>query len=211
MSNKENLSIYRKCAIVPKEAQKTIQGGRIKGFTDINAMWRIRKLTEMFGPVGIGWYYEILEERLEQTVNEEVLAFVRVNFYYKHDGEWSKPIQGTGGNKMVTKEKNGLYVSDECFKMALTDALSVCCKALGMGSTIYWQEDKSKYDNPTTTFDINTNSFYALASSLNYNDDLVKRIIETRFKVKSITELTEAQYHILVQKMKDNPQPKQDK
>jgi molecular chaperone DnaK (HSP70) len=46
----------------------------------------------------------------------------------------------------VAKEKDGPYVNDECFKMALTDAISVACKALGVGADVYWQEDRTKYD-----------------------------------------------------------------
>lgn len=37
-------------------------------------------------------------------------------------------------------------MSDECYKMATTDALSVACKNLGIGADIYWKESKTKYD-----------------------------------------------------------------
>lgn len=30
--------------------------------------------------------------------------------------------------------------------MALTDALSVACKALGIAADVYWDKDKTKYD-----------------------------------------------------------------
>ena len=45
----------------------------------------------------------------------------------------------------MAKERSGLYTSDECFKMALTDAISVACKALGFAADIYWEADASKY------------------------------------------------------------------
>ena len=51
----ENLTIYNKARVVPESAQKTIKGGRLNGMTDINPMWRIQMLTELFGPCGIGW------------------------------------------------------------------------------------------------------------------------------------------------------------
>lgn len=141
-----NLEIYNKVREVPKEAQKEIQAGRLKGKTDINPMWRIKTLTEQFGVCGFGWKYEILEERLEKTPTDEIAAFVKINLYIKMNGEWSEPIPGTGGSSFVAKEKNGLYVSDECFKMALTDAISVSCKALGFGGNVYWQSDNTKYN-----------------------------------------------------------------
>ena len=141
-----NLDLYNKARVVPQEAQKKITGGRLNGFTDINPMWRIKMLTELFGPAGIGWYYEIIDKRVEEGALEEKVAIVDINLFVKHEGEWSKPIQGTGGSMLVAKERNGLYTSDECFKMALTDAISVSCKALGVGADIYYDKDRSKYD-----------------------------------------------------------------
>ena len=47
--------------------------------------------------------------------------------------------------RLVANEKNGLYTSDECYKMALTDAISVACKALGFGADVYWGADRTKY------------------------------------------------------------------
>jgi len=55
--------------------------------------------------------------------------------------------RGLGGASFVTDEKNGLYQSDECFKMALTDAIGVSCKALGMSADIYFAKDNTKYDS----------------------------------------------------------------
>lgn len=141
----DNLSIYNKVRTVPPEAQKKIGGGRLSGMTDINPMWRLKTLTEQFGICGIGWKYEITEKKLEQGSNGEISAFVDINLYIKVDGEWSAAIPGTGGSSFVAKEKNGLYTSDECFKMALTDAISVACKALGFGADVYFDKDRTKY------------------------------------------------------------------
>lgn len=142
----ENLKVYDKLRVVPKEAKKEIQAGRLKGKTDINPMWRIKALTDTFGICGFGWKYEITDKRLEKGGGEEISAFVDINLYIKMGDTWSDPIPGTGGSSFVAKEKNGLYTSDECFKMALTDAISVSCKALGVGADVYWEKDSSKYD-----------------------------------------------------------------
>ena len=141
------LELYKKVRAVPQEAQKPISGGRLNGKTDINPMWRIKVLTEQFGPCGLGWYYVTTDNWLEHAGNE-VAAFVKIELFVKYGDEWSKPISGTGGSMFVEKEKNGLHVSDECYKMATTDAISVACKQLGVGANVYWQADKTKYDNP---------------------------------------------------------------
>jgi hypothetical protein len=140
----DNLEIYNRVRSCPPEAMKTIGAGRLKGMSDINPMWRIKMLTEVFGMCGTGWYYEITKQWSE-TIGNEITAFVNISLYVKQDGEWSMPIQGTGGSKLATMEKNGQYVSDECYKMALTDAISVACKALGMAADVYYNKDQTKY------------------------------------------------------------------
>ena len=136
----ENMKIYESGRMVPKEAQKSFNNGRFSG-TDINPMWRIKKLTELFGPAGVGWYYKVLSERAETIGGDTIIAIVDLELYIKVDGEWSMPIYGTGGNVLLAKGR----ASDEGYKMALTDALSVACKALGIGADIYYDKDKTKY------------------------------------------------------------------
>ena len=142
----ENMEIYNRVRCVPENAKKTISGGRLKGMTDVNPMWRLQMLTETFGPCGIGWKYEITEKHLEPGTEGTVAAFLDINLYIKIDGEWSAAIPGTGGSMYIASETKGLYVSDECYKMALTDAISVACKALGMAADIYWDKGRTKYD-----------------------------------------------------------------
>lgn len=139
------MDVYNAVRDCPPQAQKPIGAGRLKGMTDINPQWRIEKLTEVYGAVGIGWYYTIDKQWLETAPNNEISAFCNISLYVKDSGEWSKPIQGTGGSHFVSNEKSGAYMSDECFKMALTDALSVACKALGVGANIYWNSSPTKY------------------------------------------------------------------
>lgn len=146
-----NLWIYEQSRYVPENAQKKIQGGRINGMTDINPMWRIKKLTELFGPCGIGWKTVITKQWLEKYDNGEVKAFCNIDLYIKVDGEWSEPITATGGSSFVEVNRNGLYVSDECYKMAYTDAISVACKMLGFGADVYWQKDSTKYEQTETS------------------------------------------------------------
>ena len=145
MSEILNMRIYNQVRAVPEEAKREIAAGRLRGKTDINPMWRIKTLTEQFGICGIGWKYVITDKRLEAGADGEVSAFVDIDLFIKVGGEWSEAIPGTGGSAFVAKERNGLYTSDECFKMALTDAISVACKALGFGADVYWQADATKY------------------------------------------------------------------
>lgn len=144
----ENLEIYEKVRKVPEEAKKEISAGRLKGMTDINPMWRIKALTEIFGPCGLGWKYKITSQWLESGADGVVSAFCNIDLQYCYEGKWSEPVPGTGGSAFISKERSGMYTSDECYKQALTDAISVAAKALGVGADVYWAKDRTKYTNP---------------------------------------------------------------
>ena len=100
----DNLRLYEQGRSVPRNAQKQFDTGRFKG-TDINPMWRIKKLTEMFGPAGFGWYTEIVRQEHIPAGEDSMMVFVDINLYVKEGDTWSKPIFGSGGNTIKTKGK----------------------------------------------------------------------------------------------------------
>lgn len=146
-----NMIFYDYGRSVPEVAMKPINTGRLKGKSDINPMWRIKTLTEMFGPCGVGWWYEIIDKRLEHDpISRQTAAFVEIKLFYidPESGKESHGIPGLGGASFVAQERNGAYMSDECEKMALTDAISVAAKALGIAADVYFEKDRTKYDTP---------------------------------------------------------------
>lgn len=140
----ENLELYNRYADPPQSALKAFNNGKFSG-TDINPMWRIQALTEAFGPCGIGWYTEVVRQWREDTDDGMATVYCHINLYIKVDGEWSKPITGIGGNTLSRKGKNGVTTTDEAYKMAYTDAMSIACKALGFGANIWWKYELTKY------------------------------------------------------------------
>lgn len=145
----ENMQFYNALRSVPQEAKKTIGAGKLKGFTDINPMWRIQRLTEVYGPVGFGWTADIIEHWTEQAAGEST-AWVTVALRVKDagTGAWSEPIHGIGGSKQAGKGQ-GDGINDEAFKMAYTDAISVACKSLGMAADVYFEKGAKVYGNST--------------------------------------------------------------
>lgn len=189
----EKMDIYNRVRSVPDEAKRAISAGRLKGMTDINPMWRIKKLTEEFGPCGIGWWTKVTD-RWTETVGDETCAFVDLELYIKVGDEWSKPITGSGGSKMSTKERSGVYVSDECYKMAETDALSVACKKLGIGADVYFSADRTKYSQTVDdSKKIGENDVKILLDYFQKNRISDQKIIE-RYRVKALSDLTQKRY-----------------
>jgi len=148
-----NMDIWDKVKHPPESALKPITGGRLKGMTDIKPQWRYQVMTEIFGPCGIGWKFDIVNTSVFEGNDGTRVASVLVHLFIKQD-VWSDPIPGVGGSMLVAKESSGLYTSDEAFKMATTDALSTAMKVLGVGADIYnGLFDGSKYKTPTVTID----------------------------------------------------------
>jgi hypothetical protein len=150
----ENLSIYDQLKNVPDSALKPIVAGRLKGKSDINPQWRYQKLTELFGPCGFGWKFTIEKQWIETTATGEIACFVNVNLFIKINEVWSDAIPGNGGSMFIANESKGSYVSDECFKMATTDAIGTAAKMIGLASDVYLGLKNSnipaqtKYDKP---------------------------------------------------------------
>ena len=139
------IEVYDALKTPDKRALKTIAGGRLKGMTDIKPQWRTQRMTEVFGLCGFGWRYDAPAFSY-QTIGQEINVTCTTNLYIKVDGEWSEAIPGVGGSKVSTMEKHGVYVSDEAEKMALTDALSVAMKHIGMAADVYIGYSDSKYN-----------------------------------------------------------------
>jgi len=145
----DNMKIWDALKRPPETALKKITGGRLGGMTDIKPQWRYEAMTEQFGPVGVGWRYRIDNLWIEEGSDGVQVANAVVELSVKDGDEWSDPIPGVGGSTLVAKEKNGLYTSDEAYKMAVTDALGNAMKYLGVAADIYAGHfDGSKYITP---------------------------------------------------------------
>jgi hypothetical protein len=158
-----NKEIWEQFCKPPKDALSQIKGGRLNGMSSIDPMWRIMAMTQVFGPCGIGWTYEIIKEWKEESGNE-ASVYVEVAVKFSWEGKWSGPIPGIGGAMLLAQQLKGPYHSDEAYKMALTDALSVAFKSLGMAADIYMgkfdgekynhREDKLQEPEPMTPFQV---------------------------------------------------------
>lgn len=145
----ENLKHWNKICRPPEQALKKITAGRLKGKSDINPQWRIKAMTEEFGPVGFGWTVQITRQWSEQGSGGQLCAFANVAVKIKVGEEWSEPFHGTGGSMLVAQESKGPHTSDECYKMAVTDAISTALKLVGVAADIYMgMFDGSKYTTP---------------------------------------------------------------
>jgi len=174
----ENVKIWDAVKQPPANALKQIKGGRLKGMTDISPQWRMQVLTEQFGICGIGWKYIIKRLWREDMSDGQVSANAEIELYIKQDNNWSEPIPGVGGSMLIVNETSGVHSSDEAYKMAITDAISVAAKALGIGADVYmgrWDGSKYiKYTEPPISKPQGANE----SSSPTWKDNFLKRVTD---------------------------------
>lgn len=198
MSNRQYWDAMR---TPPKAALKTIRGGRLSGMTDISPQWRLQIMTETFGPIGFGWKYEIVNQWMER-IGDEVCVFSQINLYV-YDEKWSEAIPGIGGSRLATMEKNGQYVSDECYKMALTDALSVAMKQLGVGADVYLGYSDSKYvGEKEKPKGLAAEQLQTLEKLIGGRMDVQAKVLAA-YKVTKLTELPAKQFENIKKRLEE--------
>lgn len=119
------------------------RAGGFKG-TAIKPMWSYRRMTEEYGPCGIGWG---IGEPTFQVVhaNEEILVYCTVSIWH---GTRENVVFGVGGDKALAKFNSGAKTDDEAFKKSFTDAVTNALKLIGVGADVHMgMFDDSKYVN----------------------------------------------------------------
>lgn len=139
-----NLAIWNALKRTDPKATKSFK--RAGGFsgTQIDPVWRMQRMTEVFGPVGQGWGWE----QVAWTVVERmVFTCVRVWYRDPEGGETRWTGEQWGGTELVRRNRDGTErPDDEAFKMSMTDAVGKCLLQLGLAADVYLGEfDASKY------------------------------------------------------------------
>jgi hypothetical protein len=141
-----NLDLWDKLGKTDPEHTKSFtRGGGFKG-TAVKPIYTDHKMTEQFGPCGIGW--GITEPRYEVVPASEgqVAVYCWLSIWYMQDGNRSDPVPGVGGDMVVIKQQSGLRTNDEAFKAAATDAISNAMKHIGMSADVHMGRfDDHKY------------------------------------------------------------------
>lgn len=134
-----NLDTWDRFADIDPKFTKPITGKPYKG-TSPNPHYVIKCLTEMFGPVGVGFGWEVVAEGF-QPMGEEMLHWCRIRFWHG-DG---KGFDAYGQTKAVMKTRSGLMNDEDAPKKSLTDAITKAAAQVGVGANIFlgrWDDNK---------------------------------------------------------------------
>ena len=141
----DNKALWKRAFITDPSAVKPITGKQYKGNSP-KPYWIVERLTEEFGPCGIGWGFSIISERFERFGDTESLHIAVVRLWYVMDDKRGE-LEQVGQTRGSYMSAAGKFIVDEdAPKKSVTDALVKCASYLGFAGDIFsgmW--DDSKY------------------------------------------------------------------
>lgn len=138
-----NLSIWQRFADIDPKYTKPITG-RDYGGTSPNPQYVIMCLTELFGPVGKGFGWNVLAENFTE-MGETHLHWCRIRFWWK-DEDGIHECEQYGQTKAAYTTSKGTHrVDEDAPKKSLTDAVVKAASHLGIAANIFlgrWDDQK---------------------------------------------------------------------
>jgi hypothetical protein len=141
----DNKALWKRAFMTDPRAVKAITGKQYKGNSP-KPYWIVERLTEEFGPCGIGWGFTILSERFERFSEAESLHIAVVRLWYELGGRRGEFEQVGQTRSSYTTAAGKFMVDEDAPKKSVTDALVKCASYLGFAGDIFsgmW--DDSKY------------------------------------------------------------------
>jgi len=141
----DNMKIWEKVKKTDPSATKAAKVGGMN-ITSISGQHMVMKATEVFGPVGIGWGWRVVEERFDKggeihddkrgLIGHEVGHTVRIALWFELDGKRGE-VEQYGCTPFTYKSKWGVTTDTEAPKKSLTDAIKKALSMLGFSADIY--------------------------------------------------------------------------
>ncbi|EMG6527440.1 hypothetical protein REJ27_002126 [Providencia rettgeri] len=165
----DNLSIWKRVQRTDARFTKPLEGMGFVG-TSINSNYMFMRATEIFGPIGEGWGYEVLEEKfidgkplvepvLDERNKQVATRFLRdgdgslfceqnhsikIRFWYIIECETRGEFESYGATPYRYQTQYGMKVDGEAIKKSLTDAIKKALSMLGFSSDVFM----GMHDNP---------------------------------------------------------------
>ncbi|MBF8692396.1 hypothetical protein A3K88_02885 [Pseudomonas putida] len=143
-----NMSIWEKVQTTDTRFTKDAKVGG-QQITSLNGTAMVMKATELFGPVGIGWGWKILEERFDDgheiyagegdkraCIGREIGHTVKICLWFVQDGQRGE-IEQYGCTRYQYKTNYGMTTDGEAPKKSLTDAIKKALSMLGFSADVF--------------------------------------------------------------------------
>lgn len=143
-----NLRIWKQVEKTDTQFTKKAEVGGQK-ITSLNGTAMVMKATELFGPVGIGWGWKVLEERYDDghevfagegdkrfTIGREVNHTIKIQLWFMLDGQRGE-VEQFGCTPYMRKTKYGMMTDGEAPKKSLTDSIKKALSMLGFSADVF--------------------------------------------------------------------------
>ncbi|EKT66894.1 hypothetical protein [Providencia alcalifaciens] len=167
--NNNHLSIWKRVQRTDARFTKPLEGMGFTG-TSINSTYMFMRATEIFGPIGEGWGYEVIEEKfidgkplvepiLDERNKQVATKFLRdsdgslfceqnhslkIKFWYNTERGLRGEFESYGATPYRYQTNYGIKVDGEVIKKSLTDAIKKALSMLGFSSDVFM----GMHDNP---------------------------------------------------------------
>jgi hypothetical protein len=148
MQKKQNMDLWLALAPSDMKYLKKVAFGSRK-FTSIDPQYQIMKMTEKFGPVGVGWGYNV--EYDYPSTNDVVLIVAKVSIWTTLPENIFGPVAGS----RTFWHKDMKRPAEDAGKMALTDALTKGLSHLGCDADVFLGKHDNKYNADDKKSDLN--------------------------------------------------------
>lgn len=203
----DNMKIWRSVMRTDPRYTKELVGAGFEG-TSINPEYMIMRATEIFGPVGTGWGYEVVEDRMlpgapmseaiyedkkfignrilrdgDGTLITEQNHSIKIKFWYAIEGEVRGEVEAYGATKYLYKTKHGITCDGEAQKKSLTDAIKKALSLLGFSADVWlglYDQAEYKQEN-ALEFDIRN------ASDKAEDVTRIRKELDDKFKLNTDT------------------------
>lgn len=203
----DNLKIWRSVMRTDPRYTKDLAGAGFEG-TSINAEYMVMRATEIFGPVGTGWGYEVIEDRMlpgapmsesiwenNKFIRNVVLRdadgsliteqnhSIKIKFWYRTDAGTRGEVEAYGATKYLYKTKTGIMCDGEAQKKSLTDAIKKALSLLGFSADVWlglYDQAEYKQEN-ALEFDIRN------ASDKAEDVTRIRKELDDKFKLNTDT------------------------
>jgi hypothetical protein len=148
----DHMAMWNRLMPTNPKYTKAFDRGGFKG-TATNGTYIVQRLTEEFGPCGVGWVFVLEEERIIhghalKSGDNAQLHIVRGHIRYSIDGTYWDTSPQFGQTMLVGENKYGTFTDEEAPKKSITDAISKCAVLLGIAADVHLGLfDDSKYVN----------------------------------------------------------------
>lgn len=203
----DNMKIWRSVMRTDPRYTKDLAGAGFEG-TSINAEYMVMRATEIFGPIGTGWGFEVMEDRMlpgapmseaiyedkkfvgnrllrdgDGTLITEKNHSIKIKFWYAIEGDIRGEVEAYGATKYLYKTKNGITCDGEAQKKSLTDAIKKALSLLGFSADVWlglYDQAEYKQEN-AIEFDIRN------ASDKAEDITRIRKELDEKFKMNTDT------------------------